>query len=132
MTTSSVSNASSISSPAVPQWQVFKQLVSAIQSGNLSAAQDAYGSLTQNGGSASGAFTQALSQIGNALQSGNIDQAQTALSTLQQQTQALAGVHRHHGHHHPDDSQAQGSNAPASTSSDPTATTISTQVDVTA
>lgn len=78
--------------------QALGQLTSAIQSGNLSAAQSAYSTLAQTAGSnPNDPFAQALAQIGDDLQLGNITQAQQDLATLQQQ---MKGAHRHHGHHH--------------------------------
>lgn len=95
--------------------QAFSQLVSALQSGDLSAAQSAYSAFTQGAGSQidpNSPFAQAINQIGQDLQSGNIDAAQQALSSLQQ---AHAPHHRHH--HHLDGA----TQSPSSTSDDPTA-----------
>ena len=130
-----VSSSSSIPPPVNPMQQVFGQLTSAIQSGNLAAAQSAYTALTQaQPNQGSGPLSQALSQIGEALQSGNIGQAQTALASLQQQMQTLKGAHHHHGHHHASGAdETQSTSAPASSGSDPTTSTTSTNlVDVTA
>jgi hypothetical protein len=91
--------------------QDFQSLVSAISSGNLSQAQQAYATLTQlqtgNGTSSSSStssassapqngFQQALSQIGSDLQSGNITGAQQTLASLQQSHEG-GGHHHHHG-----------------------------------
>ena len=130
------SPASNVPPPVDPLRQAFGQLTNALQSGDLSAAQSAYASLSQAaGGDPNSPFAQALSQIGDALQSSDIGKAQAALATLQQQMQAMKVAHHHHGHHH----QASGSDpsqstsAPASTSSDPTASTSPANlVDVTA
>jgi hypothetical protein len=68
--------------------QSFAQLVNALQSGNLTAAQSAYSAFSAQTGGGSGPLSQALSQIGDALQSGDIgkaQQAQQALAALQQQ-----------------------------------------------
>jgi hypothetical protein len=80
--------------------QDFGQLVSSLQSGNLSGAQQAYAALSQlqssgQGPSANpnGPLSQALNQIGQALQNGNLGAAQQALASLQQS-------HHSHGHHH--------------------------------
>ena len=63
--------------------QSFGQLVSALNSGNLQDAQQAYATLSQQQGSNQGSsansnnpFSQALSQIGQALQSGDLAGAQ--------------------------------------------------------
>ena len=90
--------------------QSFGQLVSALQSGNLSAAQSAYASFTQSAGNQidpNSPFAQAINQIGQDLQSGNIDAAQQTLKSLQQNHSA----HRHHHHH--------GGSAPQASSSAP-------------
>jgi thioredoxin-like negative regulator of GroEL len=126
----------SIPPPIDPMRQAFGQLTSALQSGNLSAAQSAYTTLMQaqpNQGSSP--LSQALSQIGDALQSGDIGKAQAALASLQQQMQAMKGAHHHHGHHHAGGGgdKSQSASASSSTSNDPTASTTSTNlVDVTA
>lgn len=126
------STSSNISPPADPLRQAFGQLTSALQSGDLSAAQSAYAALTQAGGSnPNSPIAQALSQIGDALQSGDIGKAQQAMATLQQQMQAMKGAHHHHGHHHAGGGdKPQSATAPAGTSSDPT--TATNLVDVTA
>jgi thioredoxin-like negative regulator of GroEL len=127
---------SSIPPPIDPMRQAFGQLTSAIQSGDLSAAQSAYTALTQaQPNQGSGPFSQALSQIGDALQSGDIGKAQQAMAALQQQMQAMKGAHHHHGHHHAGGGgdKSQSASASPSTSSDPTASTTSTNlVDVSA
>jgi hypothetical protein len=86
--------------------QQFTLLVKALQSGDLSGAQQAYSALTQLQGNGSAPsdpnspFAQALSKIGQALQSGDLTGAQQALSALQQQLQQAQGTHHHHHHHH--------------------------------
>ena len=78
--------------------QAFSQLSSALQSGNLTAAQSAYNTLSSSPMAQNGPFAQALQQIGQDLQSGNVADAQNALSSLQQQMQqARAHHHHHHG-----------------------------------
>ena|ERR1700690_3438626 len=125
---------SSIPPPIDPMRQAFGQLTSAIQSGDLSAAQSAYTALTQaQPNQGSGPFSQALSQIGDALQSGDIGKAQQALAALQQQMKAMKGAHHHHGHHHAGGDGDKSQSASPSTSSDPTTSTTSTNlVNVTA
>lgn len=76
--------------------QDFKQLASALQSGNLSEAQSAYSNIQKvlqaNGGSSSSNDPTTLqtdfSTLGQALQSGNLSQAQSAFSQLQSDFQA--------------------------------------------
>jgi hypothetical protein len=82
----------------------FRQLVSALQSGNLTAAQQAFSQLqsdlgTSDGGAASGTissgnrFQNLLSQIGSALQGGDLSGAQQALASFQSQgSQANSGA----------------------------------------
>jgi soluble cytochrome b562 len=98
---SSSSNNNYQSSPLTDLRQAFQQMAKAINSGDLTGAQQAYTTLAQmqDGGSGvptdtSSPFAQALNQIGQALQNGDINGAQQALSSLSQQT------HAHHHHHH--------------------------------
>ena len=136
MTIAPVTSASvNVPPPADPMLQAFGQLTSAIQSGNLSAAQSAYSTLSQAASSnPNSPLAQALSQIGNALQSGDLSQAQQALTTLQQQMQGARGAHHHHGgHHHKAADVDQSQSATSTTSTDPTTSTSSTSlVDLTA
>jgi outer membrane protein assembly factor BamD (BamD/ComL family) len=116
MTISAISSASSnpFYTRQTSTQQSFSQLVSALQSGDLSAAQTAYASFTQSAGQGdpNSPFAQAISQIGQDLQSGNIGAAQQTLSSLQQTHSA----HRHH-HHHGGGTPPQAS---SSTPDDPT------------
>ena len=99
MTISAISSASSnpFYAKQTSTQQSFSTLVSALQSGDLSAAQSAYASFTQTAGQGdpNSPFAQAINQIGQDLQSGNIGAAQQTLSSLQQAHSA----HRHHHHH---------------------------------
>jgi hypothetical protein len=65
--------------------QSFVALVSSLNSGDLTAAQQAYSSLNQlpRFANPNGPFAQAMSEIGQALQSGDLTGAQQALSSLQ-------------------------------------------------
>lgn len=95
--------------------QNFQALAQAIQSGNLSSAQQAYASLTQNApaqtaNETSNGQTDPFAAIGSALQSGSISSAQTALQGLQQTMKA------HHGHHHKAQEQEVSDDAAASSS----------------
>ena len=109
MTISAISSASSnpFYTKQTSTQQSFSQLVSALQSGNLSAAQNAYASFTQSAGQGdpNSPFAQAINQIGQDLQSGNIGAAQQTLSSLQQ----TAGSH--HAHHHGGGTPPQASSA---------------------
>ena len=98
--------------------QAFSQLVSALQSGDLSAAQSAFSSFTQNAGGQidpNSPFGQAINQIGQDLQSGDIGAAQQTLSSLQQS----ASAHRGHHHHHHGGGVSQAAQDPSSSSSTP-------------
>ncbi|HXC56508.1 MAG TPA: hypothetical protein VNU97_14515 [Rhizomicrobium sp.] len=83
-----------------PAQQGFSQLMQAIQSGNLQAAQQAYAAFTQNAPASqtgqNSPLAQAVSQIGTALSSGNIGQAQATVQALQSQMKAHHGGHHHH------------------------------------
>lgn len=118
----SISGVSSASVSQLPQQDSQRQsllaLTKAIDSGDLSGAQQAYSALTnsQNGSAPdpNSPLGQALSQIGQDLQSGDIGGAQQTLTTLRQS-------HGHHRHHHaaaPTDTSSQTqTSAPTSTSS---------------
>jgi hypothetical protein len=120
MSISAISSAQSGYPPSSSQSQFqqeFGQLVSAITSGDLTGAQQAYSTLTgpQSSGQGPSAnpnspVSQALSQIGQALQNGSLSGAQQALSSLK----SHGG---HHGHHH------GGGGAPAATSNSTAAAT---------
>ena len=73
------------------QQQNFKNLTTALQSGDLAGAQQAFSSLT--GGSGTGNSNSPLAQIGQALKSGDLAGAQKAM----QQLQASRAGHHHHG-----------------------------------
>jgi hypothetical protein len=108
--------------PAVKQ--NMQQLVSSLQSGDLSGAQTAYAALSQSLPGSNGTnnqnnpFQQGIAAIGAALQSGDLSGAQSALQSLQSQMKGA-----HHGHHH----HGQGSSsASSSASSSTTSADIST------
>jgi len=86
-----------------PIGQMLNSISQALQSGNLSAAQQAFASLPSAvvGPSAvphhsharhsGGGFSQALEQLGQALQSGNLSAAQQAFAAVQQSWSQLSG-----------------------------------------
>jgi hypothetical protein len=95
----------------------FSTLQASLSSGNLSTAQQAYVTLTQDlqntqqtqGGQQVGGTSQLskdLAAVGSALQSGDLTSAQSAFATLTQdlqsaqQIQAGQQTHKGHGHHH--------------------------------
>lgn len=82
----------------------FQQLTQALQSGNLSSAQQAFGALANNAsnsGLLSVQMSQDLSKLGSALQSGNLAGARQAYSSVQQNLQSSApmAAHHHRPHH---------------------------------
>jgi DNA-binding FadR family transcriptional regulator len=98
----------------------FQSLATALQSGDLQQAQQAYNSLTQNSPIAAKRGTNPVLQdfqaIGTALQSGDVSGAQKALTTFQDALKtAMQG---HHGHHHKTES------APPTSSTSSTDNTI--------
>ncbi len=98
MTISAISSsgASSISTFQQDR-QAFNQLTNALQSGDLTAAQNAYSTLASSPmAQGNSPFAQAIQQIGQDLQSGDasaLADAQKVLSSLQQ-------ARGHHHHHH--------------------------------
>ncbi len=82
----------------------FQKLGQDLQTGNLSAAQADFASLTQNSAAATGAtqptLGQAFNALGQALQSGNLTAAQQDFSTIQQDLQQAGQRHFHHHHRH--------------------------------
>jgi outer membrane protein assembly factor BamD (BamD/ComL family) len=106
----------------------FQQLTQALQSGNLTNAQQAFSALT-NSASSSGLLsvqlTQDLSKLGSALQSGNLSSARQAYSSVQQNLQNSNPIAAHHHRpHHGGESQVLtsgfpgGSSGPGSSASD--------------
>lgn len=81
-------------SASVSNWQQnqqnFKALSSALQSGDLAAAQKAFSSMSTSGTSTSANSNSPLAQLGQALQNGDLKGAQTAM-------QAMQSKHHHHG-----------------------------------
>jgi len=149
MSVSAISSSSSVQIQAPNDTgklrQYYQQLASDLKSGNLSGAQQAYGSmqqLLQNEQSSSTASNPQYSQVqkdfaalGQALSSGNLSQAQSDLSQLQTALKAasqnspsgaeqtLQAAHRGH-HHHGHASEATSSDTTSSTTT--TAATTST------
>jgi hypothetical protein len=73
--------------------QAFKDLFSALQSGDLGAAQQAFDKVTQGRGALNA--NSPLAALGQALKNGDLPAAQSAGQTIQSQR---AG-HHHHAHH---------------------------------
>jgi hypothetical protein len=99
----------------------FQQLAQALQSGNLSGAQQVLSTLTgttAGSGLQSVQLTQELNQLGSALQSGNLSSARQAYSTIQQNLQSTHSLAAHHHRPHRDTgSQFLTSGFPGSSSS---------------
>jgi len=77
----------------------FQQLGQALQSGNLSSAQQVLGALTgttATSGLQSLQLTQDLNKLGSTLQSGNLSSARQAYSTIQQNLQSSHPLTAHH------------------------------------
>src|SRR5271156_529831 len=109
-----------------PQGTQFQQLTQALQSGNLTSAQQAFSSLTSsatNFGLLSVQMTQDLSKLGSALQSGNLTSARQAYSSVQQNLQNSnhMAAHHHRPHHGGGESQLLTSGFADSTGTDDSA-----------
>jgi hypothetical protein len=93
--------------------QAFNQLANALQSGDLTAAQNAYNTLASSPmAQGNSPFAQAIQQIGQDLQSGDassLADAQKVMSSLQQ-------ARGHHHHHHGGGGEVSGSSNSATAS----------------
>ena len=77
--------------------QAFNQLANALQSGDLTAAKDAYNTLASSPmAQGNSPFAQAIRQIGQDLQSGDA----SALADAQKMLSSLQQARGHHHHHH--------------------------------
>jgi hypothetical protein len=99
-----LNQAYNLQTPNQQQRTEFQQLTQALQSGNLSSAQQAFGALANNAsnsGLLSVQMSQDLSKLGSALQSGNLAGARQAYSSVQQNLQSSApmAAHHHRPHH---------------------------------
>jgi hypothetical protein len=93
-----------LQTPNQQQRTEFRQLTQALQSGNLSSAQQAFGALTNNAsnsGLLSVQLSQDFSKLGSALQSGNLAGARQAYSSIQQNVLSSPpmAAHHHRPHH---------------------------------
>jgi len=101
---SAVNQANNLLNRNQKQRTEFQQLTQALQSGNLTTAQQAFSALT-NSAKSSGIqgvrLTQDLNALGSALQSGNLSGARNAYSAVQQnlQTSSSMAAHHHRPHH---------------------------------
>lgn len=155
ITSSNVNFQQNAQSSSVGIAAYLQQLSAALQSGNLTSAQQAYTALQTNLQNSQGSGTssepyggqsnslrstlqQGLTQIGKDLQSGNVAGAQTAFTNLQQQIQTVVqaqgaqpGGHFHGHHHHGGGDGGQAATAAGSTSST-SASSTTTGINLTA
>jgi hypothetical protein len=98
MTISAISSSStSFISTFQKDRQAFNQLAKALQSGDLTAAQNAYNTLASSPmAQGNSPFAQAIQQIGQDLQSGDA----SALADAQKVMSSLQQARGHHHHHH--------------------------------
>jgi len=100
--------------------QDFKDLASALQSGNLAAAQQAFSALQnlqtgsqtqsrQNGTNSNSTLSTDFDALGKALQSGDLTAAQDAFAKLKQDIQSTHRGHHHHIHNNVSGKQSQSS-----------------------
>jgi hypothetical protein len=100
-----MSQASNLQNLSQQQKTEFQQLAQALQSGNLSSAQQVLGTLTGStatSGLQSVQLTQDLNKLGSVLQSGNLSSARQAYSTIQQNLQSTHSLGAHHHRPHQD------------------------------
>jgi hypothetical protein len=117
---SPLNQASSVQNANQQQKTAFQQLTQALQSGDLTIAQQAFSALTNsatNSGLRSAQLTQELGKLGSALQSGNLAGAKQAYSTTQQNLQSSNPLATHHHRAHHGRPQLLTSGFPDSTSS---------------
>ena len=109
--------------------QDFKALQTALQSGDVTSAQQAFASVQkdmQNAAQAAGATSNPSGQpskigtdfqtLQSALQSGDLSGAQSAFATLKQDMQSTGAAHGAHHHHHHKSGDATSSTPPTSSS----------------
>src|ERR1039457_4575293 len=121
--TISSANNSYQTNPYAQARQDFQNLGNALQSGNLTAAQQAFAQLQQpnpNSGQSqstqnSNPASQAVQNLGSALQSGDLSGAQQAFAQLQQGMQATGKGHGHHHHSRQSPGTAQASQVQTTT-----------------
>lgn len=121
---SGISSSSLYQSQLVNHYQqmrtAFQQLGSDLQSGNISAAQTDFATMTQGASTPAATSTtsgsqtslqQEIQQLGQDLQSGNVTAVQQDYSSIQQTIQHAHAEHTHHGRQH--------DASPSDTSTDP-------------
>ena len=109
--------------------QAFNQLTKALQSGDLTAAQNAYSTLASSPmAQGNSPFAQAIQQIGQDLQSGDaasLADAQKVLASLQQ-------ARGHHHHHHGGGGVSGASDASGTNPNDPDGNSANTVTQIAA
>jgi hypothetical protein len=98
-----LNQANPLQSANQPQNTEFQQLTQALQTGNLSTAQQAFSALTSSttgSGLQSVQLKQDLNALGSALQSGNLSGARNAYSSIQQSLQNSNPIAAHHHRSH--------------------------------
>lgn len=136
ISSSDLYSAQSVQSQMQQMRQEFQQLGQDLQSGNLSAAQSDFTTLTQldpnlasssstsstsstaaaTSSTASNPMQQAFAQLAQDLKSGNLSAAQQDYSTIQQAMQNASAAHGHHHHHRSESSSEQVASARCSVS----------------
>jgi len=104
----------------------FQKLKSALDSGDVSGAQDAYATLKQDlpapkSNSSSSQPQTDLQSVGTALSSRDLSGAQKAFAAFQQDVQTARASHAHKHHHHPDADGGQDNGGNSSAVSNTTA-----------
>jgi len=104
LSSNALTSASTLQSSQKQSQTEFQQLAQALQTGNLSSAQQVFGALTQNAPSSTAILNTQLGQdfsaLGSNLQTGNLTTAQKAYAAVQQDVQNAGGGQVHHHHHH--------------------------------
>jgi len=143
MNVSSINSSNSASdiaanNPWQKRMQDFKSLQSALASGDLSGAKQAFNGLQSNQTKAGQGFNATATNTPNspisndyqalqsALSSGDLSGAQKAFASLKQDIQSVKGSHGHHHHHKAGASGSSPAPAPTST----TNTTSSSTLDI--
>jgi hypothetical protein len=121
---------SAVQNPFQQRRTDFRALASALRSGDLAGAQQAFAAWQQDaqggpqgqGAQPGGSISNDMQSLQKALQSGDLAGAQKAFATLQQD---MRSVHHGHGHHH----HKHGGGIPAVTSPQSTSATTATDAD---
>ncbi|MGA9041819.1 MAG: hypothetical protein WB421_14905 [Terriglobales bacterium] len=129
LSSNALSGASTLQSSAKQKQTEFQQLAQALQTGNLSSAQQVFGALTQNAPSSTAILNTQLGQdfssLGSDLQTGNLAAAQKAYAAVQQDVQnAGGGAQVRHHHHHGGHVAPNPTTAPSSSSASGSAQSI--------